>query len=196
MCILYIPHLVVRYMELMQKQRLELEALLAQKLRQQEDALVKQANAVIQEKDNGAEAVIKSAIESQQAQLNEQLKSERERMEQEFNSHYEQEYAAAIAEKKGEFATELQEKLQAVESLSKTVEQLKSALSVSRSYESGSLKAHRVSAAALALAEKLETSSGAAPELAALEVCFNSLLVLLRLFLIDAIPRVPPMAIA
>ena len=56
-----------------------------------------------------------------------------------------------------------------MKSLQEKLETLESRLEVSRTYESGSRKAHRVSAAALALANKLEVGEGAAVELAALQ---------------------------
>ena len=47
-----------RYLEVLQKQRIEFEDLLSRKLREQEDALTRKANAVIQAKDQSIQSVI------------------------------------------------------------------------------------------------------------------------------------------
>jgi hypothetical protein len=62
-----------------------------------------------------------------------------------------------------------------LDALAKELEQMEQALSVSRSFTDGSDEGFSgVSAAALALAEKLETSQGAKAEVGALEVCIES----------------------
>jgi hypothetical protein len=92
-------------------------------------------------------------------------------MDQEFNVKYEKEYMAKLEDFKQQTVKEMERKVQAMESLTKKLKDLEDALSSSQTYHEGSLQAHRLSAAALALAEKMETNKGAAAELNALKVC-------------------------
>ena len=59
-----LPSLQHRYLEVLQKQRVEFEDLSARKLREQEDALKRQANAAIQAKDESIQSVINAAAEA------------------------------------------------------------------------------------------------------------------------------------
>jgi hypothetical protein len=99
-----------------------------------------------------------------------ELESTAERVQREYDAKYHTEYRTKLAEEKAEFAKELENKMSIIEELSHVLSKMESALQVSKSFESGSQIAHKMSAAALALAEKLETSKGAAVELAALQV--------------------------
>ena len=159
-----------RYLELMQKQRLEFEDTLARKLREQEDALTRQANALLQEKEAGINAVVNATRESLEMEHETNLASTKEVLEAQLSAKYEAEFAQKLAEEKQKFSQDLQQKVDMMEQLSRKLEAMESALSVSRSFSDGSLKAHRVSAAALALADKLETSKSAMDEVVALMV--------------------------
>ena len=55
-----------RYLEILQKQRHEMEDLMAQKLRDQERDLTNQTFAAVQEKDNSIQSVLKTALDAQQ----------------------------------------------------------------------------------------------------------------------------------
>ncbi len=158
----------------MQKQRLEFEDIMARKMREQEDALTRHTQAVLQQKEAGIQAVITATKESLEAEHEANLKSQRELLETELNAKYEVSYANKLAEAKQSFIRDLDAKVATLDALAKKLEQMEQALSVSRSFTDGSVKAHRVSAAALALAEKLETSQGAKAEVGALEVCIES----------------------
>jgi len=158
-----------KYIELMQQQRLELEALLAKKLREQEDVLSRQANAALQQKEDAIQGLVKATTDAQAKEYEAQLVSTHERLEVELSAKFEAEAAKKLAEAKSQFMQELETKVAAIQELSAKVKELGSALDVSRSFVTGSLRAHRMSAAALALADKLESSEGAASEVAALE---------------------------
>lgn len=158
----------------MQKQRLEFEDIMARKMREQEDALTRQTQTLLQQKDAGIQAVITATRESLETEHEANLNSQKELLETELNAKYEVEYANKLAEAKQAFIHDLETKVTTLNALAKKLEQLEQALSVSRSFTDGSVKAHRVSAAALALAEKLETSQGAKAEVGALEVCIKS----------------------
>ena len=164
-------------MEILQKQRLEFESLLASKLREQEDALSRQASAALQQKDSAIQAVVQAASEAQEAEHKADLESTEERLKSELNAKYEIEYEEKLAEIKSAHIKELQEKVSTINNLANQLQQLESALQLSRSFETGSLRAHRMSAAALAFAEKLETSKGASTELEALKVSSSELLI-------------------
>lgn len=161
---------LVRYMEILQKQRLEFESIMARKLREQEDTLTRQANAALEQKESAIQAVVQAAAEAQEAEHKADLESTEERLKSELNAKYEVEYTEKLADVKAGFVKELEDKLSTINDLATQLQHLESALQVSRSFEMGSLRAHRMSAAALALSEKLETSKGAAKELAALKV--------------------------
>jgi hypothetical protein len=160
-------------MELMQKQRLEFEDMLARKLREQEDAMSRQSNAALAHKEAGIQAVVTATQESLAAEHDANLNSQKEFLETELNAKYEVEYATKLTEEKQRFVDELEKKVAMLESQAAKLEEMEQALSVSRSFTDGSVKAHRVSAAALALAQKLESSQGASPQVGALEVCMH-----------------------
>eukprot|EP00566_Odontella_aurita_P008520 CAMPEP_0113599574 /NCGR_PEP_ID=MMETSP0015_2-20120614/42223_1 /TAXON_ID=2838 /ORGANISM="Odontella" /LENGTH=670 /DNA_ID=CAMNT_0000507727 /DNA_START=24 /DNA_END=2036 /DNA_ORIENTATION=+ /assembly_acc=CAM_ASM_000160 len=159
-----------KYLEVLQKQRLEFEDLLARRLREQEDGLTRQANAALQAKEDAIQSVVSAATEAQQVEHGAELQSASERIDRELRAKYEAEVGKGLADAKAAFARETEEKLSVVERLSEKLRALEGALEVSRSFESGSQKAHRLSAAALALAGKMEAGKGAAEELAALKM--------------------------
>jgi len=153
----------------MQKQRLEFEDLLARRLREQEFHLTKEANDAIEAKEKSFESVIEATANAQQAEHDAALKSTEERLEREIGIKYESEFGQKLAEAKASFVKEMEEKIAMLEELSKRLETTEQNLEISRNFESGSQKAHRISAAALALAEKMETSKGAMVEFVALK---------------------------
>ena len=159
-----------RYMELMQKQRQELENILAQRIREQEDALIRQSNTLLQQKEEATQKIVEKVIGAAEADYEAQLTAAKERLEKEIGAKFEKEFGNELKKAKTEYANELNAKVAALQDLASKVQNLQSALNVSRTFEAGSLVAHKVSAAAMALAEKLETSQGAAVELSALEV--------------------------
>lgn len=164
-----------RYMEILQKQRLEFESIMARNLREQEDTLTRQANAAMERNESAIQAVVQAAAEAQEAEHKTDLEFTEERLKNELNAKYEVEYAEKLAEVKSGFVKELEDKLSAINDLANQLQYLESALQASQSFETGSLRAHRMSAAALALSEKLETSKGAAKELVALKVSRSEL---------------------
>jgi len=158
-----------KYLEMMQKQRLEFEDLLARRLREQEYNITKAANEALDAKERSIESVVNAAASAQQAEHEAALKSAEDRLEMEISAKYEAEFGANLAESKNSYIKDLEQKLAVIQELSKRMEVAEQNLQISRNFESGSQRAHRVSAAALALAEKMETSKGAAEEFAALK---------------------------
>jgi DNA repair exonuclease SbcCD ATPase subunit len=156
-------------MEKMQKQRLEFEDLLARRLREQEHAITKSANEAIDAKEKSIEAVVNAAVSAQQAEYEAALQASTENLQTELSAKYEAEFGAKLAEEKSTMVADLEKKVAAIEALSKRLQQAEQNLQISRNFESGSQRAHRVSAAALALAEKMESSNPAFEEFVALK---------------------------
>ena len=161
---------LLRYMEILQKQRLEFEDLLARNLREQEAALSLQAQKALQAKEDSIQAVVQAAAEAQENEHKADLAATAERLDSELNAKYEIEYTERLTEEKAGFVKELQDKVAVIDDLASKLQQLDSALQVSRSFEIGSLQAHRLSAAAIAFNEKMAAGKGAPMELAALKV--------------------------
>lgn len=153
----------------MQKQRLEFEDLLARRMREQEYQLIKQANEAIDAKEKTVESIINAAASAQKAEHEATMKSTEERLDRELNAKYESDFGNQLAEAKAQFTNELQAKITAIEKLTERLTKNEENLQISRNFESGSQRAHRISAAALALAEKMETSKGAMEEFVALK---------------------------
>jgi len=156
-------------MDKMQKQRFEFEDILARRLREQEGSITKAANDALEAKDRSIESVVTAAASAQQAEYQAALETNTAGVRAELSAQYEAEYGTKLAEDKAAMISELEKKLAAIEDLATRLQQAEQNLQISRNFESGSQRAHRVSAAALALAEKMESSKGALEEFAALK---------------------------
>jgi len=158
-----------KYLEILQKQRLEFENLLAQKLREQEDVITRQANAALSAKDESIQGLMKATNDAREQEMKNALTNESERISKELELDYEQKLQNELAQMKSNHATALEGHVNKMTGLQEKLSMLEKRLEISQNYESGSKKAHRVSAAALALANKLEVGEGAAVEIAALK---------------------------
>lgn len=158
-----------KYVEIMQKQRLEYENLLSRRLREQEDGLTQQSNARMQEKENSIQSLMEAAANTQNLEHSAEIDSITDRLQKEYNIKYEADYGAKLAEEKHTFVKELEEKVKVIEESVQRLHKLEQLLKISRNFEDGSQRAHRVSAAALALVEKMQSSTGAGKEFAALK---------------------------
>jgi len=153
----------------MQKQRFEYEDLLARRLREQEGTITRAANEAIDAKEKSIEAVVNATASAQQAEYEAALNSNTTRLQAELSAQYEANFGTKLAEEKAAMVSNLEKKVAAIEELSNRLQQAEQNLEISRNFESGSQRAHRVSAAALALAEKMESSKGALEEFVALK---------------------------
>lgn len=158
-----------QYMETMQKQRLQYEDLLARRLREQEFELVAKANEELKAKEESIERVVNAVTETKDAEHEAALKMVSDSLQQEISAKYEKEMGERMAMAKEEFTKDLESHVATLEELSERLRQNEQNLEISRNFESGSQRAHRVSAAALALAEKMETSKGATEEFISLK---------------------------
>ncbi|CAB9526639.1 MICOS complex subunit MIC60 [Seminavis robusta] len=158
-----------KYLDVLQKQRLEFESILARRLMEQEHELTLQSNSKLQAKDGAVKDLIDGAIEKLRAEHEAEKEELVKNKTQEFDIKYQQEFLDKVAELQKGAIEKLEQKTQAVESLNKKVQDLESALASSENYHEGSMQAHKLSAAALALAEKMESNQGAGIELGALK---------------------------
>lgn len=157
-----------RYLEIVQKQRLEMEDIMAKRLREQENSLSSAGHKALQEKENNVQSVIDAALAAQEAEHEADKKAYQEIVTAEVKANLTEQFAKEMDEIRKQNAAKLEEKTCALKELSAKLQHLDMALSASQANKEGSLKAHRLSAAALALSEKLETSESAATELSAL----------------------------
>jgi len=147
-----------------QKQRLSYEDTLARKLREQEDKIVKKYQEELIMKDKSIQSLVDESIQSMTKDHETQIQNLDERYQQEYKDKYEAEALKKASEMKSEYQKELQHHVTKLQVLSEQANVLQEKLSKSREYEDGSMKAHRISAAALAFSSKLETSSSANEE--------------------------------
>lgn len=158
-----------RYLEILHKQRLEFESLLAQRLREQEDVITRHANAALAAKEEGIQTLMKATEDAGEAEMKDMLTNETKIIATKLEADYEQRLQDELAQMKAVYATDLDEYCTKMTNLKDKLDTLEKRLEVSRDYEKGSKRAHALSAAALALATKLEVGEAAAVELAALK---------------------------
>ena len=138
-------------------------------MREQEDRLTQQSNARLQENENSIQSLMEAAANTQNLEHSVKIDSITDRLQKEYNIKYEADYGAKLAEGKHSFVKELEEKVKVIEESVQRLRILEQLLTVSRNFEDGSQRAHRVSLAALALVEKMKSSTGARKEFAALK---------------------------
>ncbi|KAL3807430.1 hypothetical protein ACHAXA_003959 [Cyclostephanos tholiformis] len=158
-----------RYLEILQNQRLEFEDMLARRMREQEDVITRHANAALAAKEEGIQGLMKAANDAREKEIEDVLAKETKVVAEKLELDFQQRLQDELASMKQAHAVELDGYNSKMTILHDKIEALEGRLEVSRAYESGSKRAHRVSAAALALANKLEAGEAAAVELAALE---------------------------
>ena len=137
-------------MDIIQKQRHEFEDVLAKRLRDQENVLVQQTNAALQEKEASIQNVLSTALEAQKHEHEADKKAFEQRTSAQLSSEMEDKYGKKVEEYKKQVAADLQEKVVLLEALTAKLQHLENALSASQTSQKGSLRAHRLSAAALA----------------------------------------------
>lgn len=158
-----------RYTKLMQQQRLEFENILAQRLREQETALRAQLNAALAEKDANIQTLLQSSLDAQRNEYEQEKQEFQETTRAQMEEDLKNEYAKAYHDLKRQTAADLQGKVAALEGLQAQVQELQQALHSTQSHKQGSQNAHRLSAAALQVSERLATHEPADDVLKALE---------------------------
>ena len=153
----------------MKKQRLEAESLVEQKLREQETTLTTKADQALREKEQALQELIDSSLKIQEQAYEDEKSNFEKRTEEAANAKYEELFGKALGEAKENFAKKMESRTQQLEALSKKLNDLESALQTSKDFESGSVQAHRMSAAAIALIDRLESHEAAGPAMNALK---------------------------
>lgn len=146
---------------MIKKLRLEAEHLMTERLAEQKKALTKQAEEALQEQQNNSDAFIESSLKIQEQSFNEERAAFEKKVEEAMNAKYEELYGKSLAKVKEEFSAKMDQKVKQIESLSQKLTDLETSLKSSRDFQEGSVQAHRITAAALALTEKLESGEPA-----------------------------------
>ena len=143
---------------------------MATRLREQKNELTSQMLQALQDKEATIQNVLSTALEVQMKEHEEDKKVFEEIITSEIQSSLDEKYSKTLEEYKNRVAHEMQQKVATLEALTTKLNQLESSLEASTTSKEGSLKAHRLSAAALALSDKMETNQSATVELAALKL--------------------------
>jgi Mitochondrial inner membrane protein len=169
---------------------MEFEDMLAQRLREQEHAMTLRMQKELQNKDANVQQLLQQALSVQQQEHEQDQKVFAEKTRAAIQSDFDQLYGSQMNSYKEEMAAELQSKISMLEQLMAKVEQLQTALATSETTNKGSKEAHRLSAAALALTEKLEANHDATREIEALQAVAGPNSVIRT-----AVATIPPTAI-
>lgn len=140
-----------------------------ERLKNQKETLTKQAADTLKEKEEALQSIIDNSLKIQEQHYLDEKANFEKLTEEKYNAKYEELYGTSLAKVKEEYTSKMEQKVQKLEALAKTVSDLELALHSSTVYKSGSRQAHRMSAAALALIDKLESSEPAGAAVAALE---------------------------
>ena len=156
-------------MLLIKKLRLEAEHLQEDKLTQQKKALIGQAEEALKENQTRSEAFLENSMQIQEKAHDEDKTAFVKKTEEAMSAKYEELYGKELTKIKDEFATKMKQRVQQMEQLSKKLSDLETSLKTSQDFQVGSLEAHRITAAAIALMEKLESGEPAGAAVNALK---------------------------
>lgn len=158
-----------KYLEILQKQRLEYEDLLAKRIREAEDSITRQANEALRAKEEGVQNLLGAMREGREKEVADSVKMEVEKIRGDLELEFQNRLQNELGQMKAGHIEELEKYAESMERMQSKLSDLETSLQISRQYESGSKKAHAVSAAALALATKLENGESVEVEVAALK---------------------------
>lgn len=139
------------------------------KLREQQMELTLRSEKLMHEKEQALQAIVENSLKIQEQQFNDEKSDFQKQTEEAMSAKYEELYGKSLAEAKQAFAQKMEQKVQQIEALAKKLSDLEFALQNTKSFQSGSVQAHRMSAAALSLIDKLESSKPAGAAVAALQ---------------------------
>merc|ERR1712161_98137 len=153
-----------RYVLLIKKLRLEAEHLQEEKLSQQKKAFTAEAEEVLREEQTRSAGFLDNSLKIQEKAHEDDKITFEKKTEEAMSAKYEELFGNTLSKMKGEFAAKMSQRTQQMEQLSKKLTDLESSLKTSKDFQVGSLQAHRITAAAIALIERLESGepSGAA----------------------------------
>lgn len=171
----------------MKKLRLEAESLMEERLSQQERELTKKAGAMIQQQQEASDAFIESSLKIQEQSFMEEKAAHEAMVEEAMSAKYEELFGKSLAEVKKDFASRMDQKVKQMDALTKKLADLEFALQSSRTFQAGSVQAHRITAAAIALSEKLDSGEPAAAAMSALGAVASD-----NAVLSSAVQAIPP----
>lgn len=145
----------------MTKQRQEAESTLDHKLKEQMYELTSQADKSIQEKEKALQGIIDHSLKIQEQQFLDEKESYEKKTEEAISAKYDEMFGKALAEVKQQFSQKMEQKVTQIQALSKKIAALEFSLQNTQTYQTGSVQAHRMSAAALSLIDQLESSKAA-----------------------------------
>mmetsp|Transcript_8111 Transcript_8111/g.23966 ORF Transcript_8111/g.23966 Transcript_8111/m.23966 type:complete len:648 (-) Transcript_8111:245-2188(-) len=158
-----------RYVLLVKKLRLEAELLQEEKLAEQRKALTAQAEEALKEQQSRSDAFLENSMQIQEKAHEEDKLAYEQKTEEAMSAKYEELFGTEVAKIKEDFASKMNQRVQQMEQLTKKLADLESSLKDSQDFQVGSLEAHRITAAAIALMEKLESGEPAGAAVNALE---------------------------
>lgn len=158
-----------RYVLLIKRLRLEAEQLQEEKLVEQKKALVAEAEEAIQEQQTRLDAFLKNSMEIQEKAHAEDKLAFEQKTKEAMDARYEELLGQELTRIKEEFATRMNQRVRQMEELTKKLSALETSFQASQDFRVGSLEAHKITAAAIALMEKLESGDPAGAAVRALE---------------------------
>ncbi|KAL7504839.1 hypothetical protein ACHAXN_003558 [Cyclotella atomus] len=163
-----------KYMEILQKQRLEYEDILASRIREAEDTIMRQANEALRAKEEGVQLLLTKMREGRDKEVADIVLSEVDSIKGELELEYQTKLQNELASFKNDHLAELEAYQEKMKEMQLQLSTLETSLQILRQYEHGSKKAHAISAAALALATKLENGESMEVEVEALRGAIGS----------------------
>lgn len=158
-----------RYVLLIKRLRMEAENLLEEKLTLQRKSLTTEAEEALKEQLSKSESFLEKSMSIQEKAHEEDKIAFEAKIEEAIGTRYEEMYANSISKIKDEFAAKMSQRTQQMDQLSKKLKDLESSLKTSQDFQVGSLQAHRITAASIALIEKLNSGEKAEAAVNALE---------------------------
>lgn len=158
-----------KYLLLMKKMRLEAEQLQEEKLEEQKKILTAQAEEALQEQQARSDAFLENSMQIQEkAHADDKISFEATTKEA-MDAKYEEFFGQEVVKIKEDFANKMSQRVRQMDELTKKLTELEISLKTSQDFQVGSLEAHRITAAAIALMEKLESGDPAGAAVRALE---------------------------
>ena len=158
-----------RYLILMKQQQLEAESTLDRKLKEQLYELTTNTEKALLDKEKALQGIVDHSLKIQEQQFLGEKESFEKKTEEAISAKYEELFGTTTAELKQSFSQKLEQKVAQIQALSKKLSALEFSLQNTQNYQTGSVQAHRMSAAALSLIDKLESSKPAGAAIQALQ---------------------------
>jgi hypothetical protein len=158
-----------RYLLVIKKLRREAEDLMDEKLAKQKKELQAQAEEALKEQQASSDAFVESSLKIQEQHHEEEKAAYEKKVEEAMSAKYEELFGKSMAETKQAIAVKMDQKVKQMEALSKKLSDLEFALQSTKDFQAGSVQAHRITAAAIALTEKLESGEPASAAVNALK---------------------------